>query len=313
MTMDGKTMGTTWSVTYFDENGRSFKTSIDSLLVKVNEGINHYDPHSEISHFNQSSTGADFSNDHFKRTTEKALAIASASGGLFDPTVMPLVNAWGFGPGKFLHPRQHEIDSIKRFIGYKKLMISDKKLMKEDPKVQLDFGGIGQGYAADVMADFLKAKGVKNFLVELGGEGYASGKNLSTGEPWKIGILDPSSTPDDQQLCGYVPVSDMSFTTAGNYFNYRVIDGKKYGHTIDPVTGYPAAHEVLSVSVFAADCATADAWDTAFMVAGLEKSKQILKEHPELSAMLIYTDGSKDYKFYFSDNLTSFIHIPVNK
>jgi thiamine biosynthesis lipoprotein len=222
---------------------------------------------------------------------------------------MPLVNAWGFGPDRTSHAESLKIDSLKKIVDYRKIKIEHDSVKKSDPRIQLDFGGIGQGYGADVVAEFLKSKGVKNFLVELGGEGVASGKNLEKGAYWKVGILDPNSTRDNQFYKAYVTLRDQSFTTAGNYFNYRTIDGKKYGHTIDPRTGYPAEHTLLSASVFAHDCTTADAWDTAFMVMGVNESIAFLSAQPTLEALLIFSSPEGQLQTYVTSGLKEFIVI----
>ena len=195
------------------------------------------------------------------------------------------------------------------FVGFNLITIARDSIIKQDPRVQLDFGGIGQGYGADVIADFLKSKGVTNFLVELGGEGIASGKNIKTGDRWKIGILDPNSTIENQFFKAYASLSDRSFTTAGNYFNYREIDGKKYSHTIDPVTGYPANKNILSASVFAEDCMTADAWDTAFMVMGHVQAIEMLKAHPELDALILYSSEDGSILSYVTPGIAPYITI----
>lgn len=287
--IEGETMATTYHITYFDDEERNFTSSVDSLLVLVNQSINTYNPSSEITAFNQSKEGIRFVLPYLLPPLRKANEVFSASRGSFDPTVMPLVNLWGFGPQKVNRPDSSKIDSIRNFIGMEKIQFNQDSVWKLDSRAQLDFGGIGQGYGADVITDFLKSKGIKNMLVELGGEGMACGINLESGKPWELGILDPNSTHEQQFFKAYVSLSDKSFTTSGNYFNYREVDGRKYSHTIDPQTGFPAQREILSASVFASDCTTADAWGTAFMVMGHEKAIETLKQHPELDAFLIYT------------------------
>lgn len=287
--VEGYTMGTTYHITYFDDQTRNFKTSVDSLLQKVNHSINTYDPASEVSRFNTSKRGIAFELSHLRIIIKKSQEVYKASNGAFDPTVMPLVNAWGFGPGKNLTMDKARIDSLKSFIGFEKIRITSDSLIKLDPRVQLDFGGIGQGYGADVIASFLQSKGIKNLLIELGGEGIAMGKNIQKDKNWTIGILDPNSTRDNQFFKAYAEVKDQAYTTAGSYFNYREINGKKYSHTIDPTSGYPSDLPLLSASVFAKDCTTADAWDTAFMVMGHTKSIKFLKQHRDLNAILMYT------------------------
>jgi thiamine biosynthesis lipoprotein len=181
--------------------------------------------------------------------------------------------------------------------------------LKKDPRVQLDFGGIGQGYGADVITDFLKSKGVTNMLVELGGEGMAVGQNLKTKKAWEIGILDPNSTYENQFYKAYVSLSNQSFTTSGNYFNYREINGKKYSHTIDPFTGFPAQRPILSASIFTTDCITADAWGTAMMVMGHEKAMEIVAKHPELDVLLIYSTPGGKMETFVSPKIHPFVKL----
>lgn len=301
-------MGTSYRILYFDEPGnRNFKYSVDSLLAVVNKSISTYDTASEISQFNRSSSGIKFHLPYFCQAVKKSREIYTASKGAFDPTVMPLINAWGFGPGKSLAPSAIEIDSLKALVGFDKVKLRKKGIKKSDPRIQLDMGGIGQGFGADVIFDFLKSEGIRHMLVELGGEGLAYGRNLKKDKPWRIGILDPNSTPHHQFFKAYVTLQDKAFTTSGNYFNYRVIDGQKFGHTIDPVSGYPVQHELLSVSLFAEDCATADGWATAFMVIGLEKAITQLKSLQNVDALLIYSTESGDMKTYITPGMEAFI------
>lgn len=307
--VEGQTMGTTYHVTYFDSKARNFKKEIDSLLVLVNKSINTYDSTAEISRFNKSTTGVAIELPYFYPPLVKAQEVVAASQGAFDPTVMPLVNVWGFGPGKQIKPTPKQIDSILTFVGFEKIHFSKDSVWKLDVKAQLDFGGIGQGYGADVITDFLKAQGIEDMLVELGGEGMAIGKNLKRGKAWEIGILDPNSTRENQFFKAYVALSDQSFTTSGNYFNYHVVDGVKYSHSIDPETGYPAKRNILSASVFAADCTTADAWGTAFMVMGHEKAIETLKQHPELQAFLIYSNDKGAMETYTTPGIVGRIKL----
>ncbi len=286
--VEGETMATTYHITYFDPQNRNFKKAIDSLLVLVNQSINNYNPNSEISVFNKSE-GFRFQLPYLLPPLQVAQKVFSESQGAFDPTVMPLVNLWGFGYQKVDLPDSSKIDSIRAIIGFEKIQFNQDSVWKLDPRSQLDFGGIGQGYGADVITDFLKSKGIKNMLVELGGEGMACGINLKTGKPWELGILDPNSTEENQFFKAYVTLSDQSFTTSGNYFNYKIIGDQKYSHTIDPESGYPVTRSILSASVFTKDCTTADAWGTALMVMGHERAIALLEKHPELDVFLIYT------------------------
>jgi FAD:protein FMN transferase len=301
--IEGVTMGTTYHITYFDEYGRNFKPQVDYLLAVVNAGINTYDSGSEISRFNRSEHGIDFQLPYLRDALKKAKSIHAASSGAFDPTVMPLVNAWGFGPGQAYVLSDDKVDSLKKLVGFDKVSFDERHIHKDDSRVQLDMGGIGQGFGADVIFALLRSKGISNMIVELGGEGLSMGTNLKKNKPWVIGILDPNSTPENQFFKAYVTLDDQAFTTSGNYFNYRIVNGRKYGHTIDPVEGLPVQNSLLSASVFASDCSTADGWATAFMVMGLEKAIAKLKTLPELNALLIYSDDKGKLQTYITPGI----------
>lgn len=313
MKIEGSTMGTTYHITYFDAQNRNFKKSVDSLLLVVNKSINNYDSSSEVSKFNRSSRGVKVSLPYLLPSLYVAKSVYEISGGAFDPTVMPLVNAWGFGPGKKFKPDTAQIDSIRQFVGFSKVALTRDSVTKTEPRVQLDFGGIGQGYGADVVTDFLRSKGIKSMLVELGGEGMAVGINEKSGKPWEIGILDPNSTYDNQFFKAYISLKDKSFTTSGNYFNYHIEEGVKYSHTIDPFTGYPSRKQILSASVFCADATTADAWGTALMVLGHEKAIKSLKLHPEIDALLLFSTPDGKVDTFATPGIRSLLKMEVEK
>lgn len=302
--IEGATMGTSYRIIYFDSpRRRNFKGAIDSLLIQVNQSINTYDPESEISRFNRSTTGICLERSHLYNILKKAKKIYRATEGAFDPTVMPLVNAWGFGPKESTRPTASQVDSLRKLTGFEKIEFSRKRIRKDHPGLQLDMGGIGQGYGVDVAFQFLRSRGIKNMLVELGGEGFALGKNLQKNKPWTIGILDPNSTLDSQFFKAYVTLDDNAFTTSGNYFNYKIEGGSKFGHTIDPVTGYPVQHSLLSASVFAPDCTTADGWATAFMVMGVQKAIAKAKSVKGMAVLFIYADGTGGLETYMTRGL----------
>lgn len=306
--IEGKTMGTSYHITYFDKHGRNLKASVDSLLEVVNQSINPYLPDSEITQFNRGE-GFKFSLPYFLPVLEKAREVFNTSSGAFDPTVMPLVNAWGFGPAEPLNPDNFQVDSLRELVGFEKVQFNADSVWKTDKRTQLDFGGIGQGYGADVIADFLKARGIVNAFIEVGGEGMACGKNLKTNKPWEIGILDPASTENNLFFIAYASLQDKSFTTSGNYFNYREVDGKKYSHTIDPESGYPARREILSASVFAADAITADAWATAFMVMGHERAIEILKNRSDIEGFIVYSNDQGGTDVFLSESLKNIVKL----
>lgn len=299
--IEGETMATTYHVTYFDGQNRNLKASIDSLLIEVNKSINTYDSTSEVSRFNRSSRAFTFERPHFFEPLRVSRGVVNGSLGAYDPTVMPLVNAWGFGPRKVERPDTAEIEVIRSFVGFEKINFDSDSVWKLDPRVQIDFGGIGQGYGADVIAAFLRSRGIADFFVELGGEGVASGGNIAEDRPWEIGILDPNSDHLTQQFMARAILGNEGFSTSGNYFNYRVVDGKKYSHTIDPITGFPVQRALLSATVFAPDCSTADAWATAFMVMGHEKAIAQLPQHPELSVFFVFS-GEQGLQTFVSES-----------
>ncbi|WP_127121369.1 FAD:protein FMN transferase [Chryseotalea sanaruensis] len=307
--IEGETMATSYHISYFDLQNRNFKQSIDSLLVLVNKAINNYNPNSEVSRFNKGDSVFNVELPYLLPALEKAQKVFAASNGAFDMTIMPLVNYWGFGPDKTIKPDSSKIDSLKALVGFEKIRLTANTVAKTDNRTQLDFGGIGQGYGADVIADYLKSKGIVNALVELGGEGLAMGMNLKTQKPWEIGILDPNSTRDNMFFKAYASLSNKAFTTSGNYFNYKIVDGRKFSHTIDPESGYPVKRSLLSATVFANDCTTADAWGTAIMVMGHEKALEVLKKHPELDVLLFYTTDNGDMEYFVTEKIKSSITI----
>ncbi len=304
MKIEGNTMGTTYHVVYFDDKKRDFKNSIDSILILVNKSINTYDPSSEVSLFNKGER-FDFRLPFLYPPLKTGKEVFLQSGGAFDMTVMPLVNAWGFGHTQAMVLDSAKVDSLKAFVGFEKLELTETGISKKDPRIQLDFGGIGQGYGADVIGEFLKSKGISDYLIELGGEGYAAGENLAANKRWTIGILDPRSTRENQFYKAYVSLSDRSYTTSGNYFNYREVDGKQYSHTIDPSTGYPSQKAILSASVFANDAVTADAWATAFMVMGHERAIEWVRNHSDVDAIIMYSSADKEVELFISDGIKS--------
>jgi thiamine biosynthesis lipoprotein len=241
--------------------------------------------------------------DHFSTVFKKSIEVSEKTAGLFDITVAPLVNAYGFGFTKKKTVNQKGIDSLLKFIGYKNVKLVADTISKAFPQVMLDFNAIAQGYTVDVLASFLENKGIDNYLIELGGEIRAKGKKID-GNTWSVGIEQPNEDPNiGTALHTRIRLTDQSLATSGNYKEFYVEDGKKYTHIINPLTGNPAKNNLLSVSVVAGDCMTADAYATAFMVMGLDKAKQFLADNKEvhLEVLFIYDDLGR-WKTYISDN-----------
>jgi thiamine biosynthesis lipoprotein len=215
------------------------------------------------------------------------------------------VNAWNFGFKKESSPTAPVIDSLLQLTGYRKIRLCNDSVVKQDPRMMITCSAIAKGYASDVIAQFLDGKGIKNYMVNIGGEIVVKGKNPSR-ESWRIGIHKPvdDSLAVNQEIQTLLRLTDVGVATSGNYRHYYYKDGKKYAHTIDPHTGYPVAHNLLSATVVAKDCMSADAYATAFMVMGVEKSKRFLDVHPQIAACLIYYDEKEgEIQAWYSTNM----------
>lgn len=283
----GMVFGTTYSITYQADS--SLHTSIKKELQKVDEALSPFNKQSVITAVNENRNMT--VNKMFADVFLMAEKISEDTDGAFDITVAPLVNAWGFGFKSGKHPSRHDIDSLKTIIGYKKVSLNDLRVTKTDPRVMLDCSSIAKGYGSDAVAAMLERHGVKNYMVEIGGEIVTKGISQKR-MPWKIGVTKPidDSLSLSQKIQCIINVTDKAMATSGNYRNFYYHGGKKYAHTIDPKTGYPVQHSILSATVIANNCATADAYATAFMVMGMEKAQKLLERHPELMAYIIFAD-----------------------
>ena len=307
----GQAQGTTYHISYLSQQNTNFKTEIDSLLKDIDSSLSTYVPSSIISRINKNDSTV-VADKYFIDVFEKALAISAKTGGLFDVTVAPVINAWGFGFTKKANVDSAMIDSILQFVGYKMVKIVGGKVIKAKPEIMLDFNAIAPGYTVDVLAAFLESKGVQNYLVELGGEVKARGKK-NKNDFWRIGIDKPDESPGEgRPLQAVIYLRDNALATSGNYRKFYIENGQKYAHIIDPRTGYPAQHTLLSATVIAEDCMTADAYATAFMVMGLERSKQFLAENSELGleVYFIYEENGA-WKTFCSASLQKSIE-PIN-
>lgn len=289
--LTGTAFGTMFNITYLGEPSATLPHLVDSVLKEVNSTFSIFDTASLISHIN---SGEDLAlNDDFATVLSKSLSISKQTDGAFDCTCQPLIELWGFGREQQKHVvPQNEIDSIKQFVGCQMVSIQDSHVVKGDPRIQLNFNAIAKGFAVDKVADFLQAQGFKDCLVEIGGEIVARG--TKNGKPWKVGIQVPTETADGAiESSKSFTLQDRAVATSGNYRNYFEADGVRYTHILNPVTGKPEQTNLLSVTVIAPDCTTADAYATAFMVLGLERSSQIVRTHKELEAWFIYSEGEK--------------------
>lgn len=302
----GLIFGTEYHIIY--QSDEDLQKEIEEQMNHVNSVFSTFDPKSEISRINKNE---DFRvSDSFVYVYNLAEKVSKETHGAFDVTVAPLVNLWGFGFKQGQQPNKHAVDSIMPFIGFDKVRMENRRIVKANPHVMLDFAAIAKGYGCDVVANYLRSHGVSNFMVEIGGEVVTSGISEKR-TPWKIGITKPNDDPtqSENELQTILNVTDKAMATSGNYRNFYYKAGRKYAHTIDPKTGYPVQHNILSATVLANDCATADAYATSFMVMGMEGAQQVLKKHPELMVYLIYTDKQGKYAVWYSPSLKDKIEI----
>ena len=247
----GKTMGTTYQVKYLDAGQRNLQASIDSLLVVVNQSLSTYEQGSDINTFNQ-TTLMRYRLPYFYPVLQKSKEVYAVTEGAFDPTVAPLVNAWGFGPNRGETPDSSMVDSLLSVVGFDSVFFDSVAVCKLKPNIRLDFSAIAKGYGVDVVARFIAGKGIANYYVEIGGEVVCHGMN-DRGTLWTIGINIPKIDAAPNQAFGTVQLENQGMATSGNYRNYYIRNGKKYAHTISPFTGYPVEPSLLSATVVAQD------------------------------------------------------------
>ncbi len=309
--VEGKGGSVAYRVKYISADSTDLKPAIDSLVKVVDHSISSYNKESIVAKINQGLV-ATKANDHFKRAFATAQKVWKESGGFYDPTVGILVNAWGFGkeliqPVSKL-PTEHEIDSLKKYVGFEKVHISDDDYVKkQNPAIQLDLTSVLRGYTADVISDFLKSKGIENFSVKVDGQTIVEGKDVVNNTPWKVEAEDPYKLNDDYKEV-ILHLNNESVSTDENYRRVWIDgNGKRFVHIINPFTGYPMTGEMLSATVIAKTAVESDAYSTMFMIIGLEKSKEFLAKHPELRALLVYSDQNNEVKTYKTQNIEPLI------
>ncbi len=296
----GTVFGTIYHITY--QSNDNLQAEIENELKKVDQSLSPFNETSIISHVNRNEKVE--VDGMFTEVFNLAEKISQDTDGAFDITVAPMVNVWGFGFKKGVEPGKQVLDSIRALVGYHKVKLVGKHIVKQNPNIMLDCSAIAKGYGSDVVARLLRRKGIQNFMVEIGGEVVTCG-NSEKRVPWRIGVNKPTddSLSTNGELQTVLNVTDMAMATSGNYRNFYYKNGKKYAHTIDPKTGYPVQHNILSATVLAKECAIADAYATSFMVMGLDGAKKILEKHPELLAYLIYADAKGNNKIWYSPSL----------
>jgi len=308
--------------TYYKTTGEVFKTyfhiqyKYNRLLDKeIHDCFQKFDL--SLNPFNNESIIYKVNNnipvepdDWFINVFNKAMEVAEISGGTYDITCAPFVNLWGFGFQKIDQKKdiQHIIDSLKTFVGYRKVHLEGREVIKDDPRLELDCASIAKGYACDVISNLLESYGITDYIVEIGGEIHAKGKNPS-GRCWRVEISKPIDDASGRvnERMEVVELCDKSLATSGNYRNFYVKDGKKYAHTLNALTGYPAESNILSASVFCRDCMTADAFATVFMTKNLDEAVAIGDSIPNLEYLFIYADDDGNLLEKRSINLDNVI------
>lgn len=300
--IEGEAQGSTYHIKYIAERDENLKPAIDSILEVIDLSMSTYRPDSAISKINQGDTMV-VVDEHFRKVFEASQQIWQESEGLFDPTVGVLVNAWGFGKQKISEadlPTDKKIDSLRKYVGFDKVALTEKNLIKKRyTEILFDFNAIAQGYTSDVVANYLSARGIKNYIVEIAGEMYLKGKNTVEDKSWTIGVENPLKPLDDRDLVATIQFTNQGLATSGNYRKvWTDSNGRKYVHSINPLTGRATQSDVLSATVVAPSTMLADGYATMFMVMGLAKSKAFLEKHPDLAVLLVYSDDKHQEATY---------------
>ena len=298
----GEAQGTYYSITYFDSQNRDFGAEIDSILADFDQTASLWVGNSLIRRINDNSDSV--MNDMFCDMLEKSQRINRLSNGYFDCTVGKLVNAWGFGFKQGQDLDSATVDSLRQYTGQPLEVISrdgKKILRKSRPETELDFNAIAQGYSVDIVASFLDSKGIDNYLIDIGGEVIGKG-GKPDGTKWIVGVERPAESQfAEREIDTRVAIEKQSVVTSGNYRKFYEKDGVKYSHTIDPLTGYPVNHSLLSVSVIADSAWKADAFATAFMAMGMEKSLEFIEKNNEIKAVYFIYNENGEYKTFATE------------
>lgn len=308
--IQGEAQGSTYAIKYINSTEVIKKASIDSLLLAFDMSLSTYRQDSQISKINSgdSTIAVD---DFFVETFTTSQKIYEETDGLFDPTIGVLVNAYGFGPSKEkINLNQFKIDSLLQFVGFDKVKLNENKtISKQFNETYFDFNAIAQGYSVDVVADFLKSKGIQNAIVEIGGEIFAFGKNTMENKNWIIGIDDPTQKPEERTLIAKIKLENLGMATSGNYRKVVTdsLSGQKFVHIINPKNGLSQKGSILSATVLAPKCIEADGYATAFMITEMEDIKKLLKKRNDLYVLLIYADKNNQIQQFKTANFQSLI------
>jgi len=294
-----------YSIIYESPDGEDFQDEINAQFQKYTLIFSTYEQEATISKINNNEEVNP--EKVFIECFNRAMEISAITNGAFDITAGPMVNAWGFGPEQKRKMNQEKVDSLIALTGYQKISLNQGKIIKENPNMKLDMSAIAKGFTSDLIANFIKEKGCENYMVEIGGEVVAKGKN-ERNKTWTIGISKPEeSLVPSGKLEAKIQLPKNAMATSGNYRNFYEEDGKKYAHTIDPKTGYPVQHSLLSATVIANDCMTADAFATAFMVLGKDMGVEIARNVAEIEVYFIYTNEQGNIQTYMSEGFGQYI------
>ncbi len=302
--IQGMVFGTLYHITHqYDED---LQPEIEEAFEIFNQSLSPFYENSIISRVNRNEEVV--TDTLFRNVFKRSMEISEQTDGAFDITVAALANAWGFGFKKGEFPDSLTVDSLLQLTGYTRIGLEEDRVVKKDPRVLISCSAIAKGYAVDVIGNLLGEKGITNYMVDIGGEIVARGNNPK-GEHWRIGINRPvdDSLSVNQELQLILQLTDVGLATSGNYRNFYYKEGKKYAHTIDPRTGYPVQHTLLSSTVIAEDCMTADALATAFMVMGMEEAKQFIARHPGIEACFIYSDENGELQTELTPDMETYV------
>ena len=304
--IDGQALGTYYRIKYLDlgHDKENFQKGIDSILKVINSSMSTYIPSSDISKIN-SGDSTIVVDEHFEKVFQKANLMWYKSQGYFDPTVGAWVNAYGFGPNKKLKKiGLKERDSLMKITGWPRIRLTkERRVIKDDSNIFIDFNALAKGYTVDQINSYFEKKGSKNHLIDIGGELVSRGKNLITNKMWSVGIEKPSETTLPRKIFDIIELNNEALATSGNYRKYRLDKetNQKYVHSINPLNGRPARSNILSVSVKAEDCMTADAYATSLMVMPLNMGKKLIDDTPNVEALWIISKN-QNFITYSSKN-----------
>ncbi len=308
--LQGEAFGTTYNIQFYSEKNIDFQRGIDSVIYAVNKSVSTYLPESDISKINRGDSTLAVDNI-FKEVFKISAEVHAKTKGYFDPTIGVLRNAYGFGDTK---PLQNidtkKLDSLMQYVGFSKVKLNaNGTIFKEKPQIYFDFNAVAKGFGIDCIGRYLESMGVTDYLIELGGELLAKGKNIDKNNSWVVGIETVDSELEDRNYKTIIKLENSGMASSGNYRKFRIdsLTGKKYVHTLNPITGSAEKSDVTSATVLGPSCAISDAYATSFMALGLEKSKALLKELHHIEAYLTYTDSENNPQVFETDGFKKFV------